>query len=66
MGFLNRLFGRQPAEHEAAAVDRARGQELANDETGQTSGERATTRDQLPAEVDAHRQQRAHALQDDA
>ena len=70
MGFLSRLFGKQPGASEAADADRARSQKLADRarseklagrETGQTAEEQAGTRGRMEAELLGQRQRREAA-----
>jgi hypothetical protein len=57
MNFLRRIFGQKPAADDAAA-DRARSQQLAGRETGQTVDEQAGTRNRMEAEMEAQRRAR--------
>ena len=66
MDFFRRLFGKKPAEREAAAADRARGQRLAGRETGQSADEQAGTRGRMEAELDAQRERRQQPPTSDA
>ena len=66
MGFFKRLFGKKPAESEALAADRARGQRLAGRETGQSADEQAGTRGRMEAELDAQRERRTRPPADGA
>ena len=61
MNFFKRLFGKQRGTSTAADADRARSQQLAGRETGQTAAEQAGTRGRMEAELDAQRRGRAAA-----
>jgi hypothetical protein len=58
MGFLDRIFGKRRAGAATTDADRARGQQLAGRETGQTLDEQAATRSRMEAEMDAQRERR--------
>ena len=58
MNIFKRLFGRQRATSSTTDADRARSQQLAGRETGQTTGEQAATRGRMEAELDAQRERR--------
>ena len=58
MGFLTRLFDRKRSGDAAATADRARSQQLAGRETGQTADEQAATRGRMETELDAQRVRR--------
>ncbi len=58
MGFLNRLFGKKATESESATADRARSQQLAGRETGQTAEAQAGTRARMEADLAGQRQRR--------
>ena len=75
MGFLTQFFDRERATrfydrkraaNAAIAADLARSQEISGQAIDDSGGEQATTRGRMEAELDAHRQRRAHALHDDA
>jgi hypothetical protein len=58
MGFLDRIFGKRRAGAPTTDADRARSQQLAGRETGQTLDEQAATRGRMEAEMDAQRERR--------
>ena len=61
MNVFKRIFGKRSGAQDATAADRARSQQLAGRETGQTTGEQAATRGRMEAELDAQRERRAAA-----
>ena len=58
MSFLDRIFGKRRAGASNTDADRARSQQLAGRETGQTLDEQAATRGRMEAELDAQRDRR--------
>ena len=58
MGFLSRLFKKQPTTSATATADRTRSQQLVGRETGQTADQQAGARSRMEAELDAQRQRR--------
>ena len=58
MDFLKRLFGKRSGGPSATDADRARSQQLAGRETGQTADEQSATRGRMEAELDAQRERR--------
>lgn len=70
MGFLDRIFGKKRAPNAGAAADlarsqkltdRARSQQMAGRETGQTADEQAATRGRMEAELTSQRERREGA-----
>ena len=59
MGLFDRLFGKKRTPNATTTADRARGQQMAGRETGQTTDEQAATRGRMEAEMDAQRLGRA-------
>ena len=59
MGFLDRIFRKRRAGSSNTDADRARSQQLAGRETGQTTDEQAATRGRMEAELDDQRSRRA-------
>jgi hypothetical protein len=61
MGFLDRIVGifkKKDAGLAATATDRARSQQLAGRETGQSQAEQTATRGRMETEMDAQRERR--------
>ena len=58
MGFLTRWFNRNRSGNGATTADRARSQQLAGRETGQTATQQAATRGRMEAELLGQRQRR--------